>query len=61
MKWEFESTHQKHEPETFIEFLKVTAIEATKDFFEPVLWLKALLSKVKLLITRLWSERGAKH
>jgi hypothetical protein len=61
MKWKFESSRQEHEPETLIEFLKVTAIQATKDFFEPLCWLKALLSYVKLHIRRVWSERLSKH
>lgn len=36
----------KNQPETFFEFLRENAIEATREFYAPLFWLKSLLEKI---------------
>jgi hypothetical protein len=61
MKWEFETYQRHREPETFTEFLRMTVIEATRDFYRPLFWAKSFFTWMKTQIIRLWNGRHAKH
>jgi hypothetical protein len=46
--------------DTFAEFLKVNASEATKELFEPILWLKSVLTRLLVLLIPIRFPRNKK-
>ena len=55
------SRNEEREPETYLEFLRMTTIEATRDFYRPLFWAISFLKKMKSQIIRFWTERHAKN
>lgn len=47
----------KDQPETFLEFLKVNAFEATREFYRPLFWLKSFLLWINVRITRIFFNK----